>query len=127
MGGWGVAVSDHVSNLEKLLTLEFRENLSETFDLFPVQRPIAFALRTHRTVVAISGFRDERGRVARQRRSGRRFHRRCGPRLSAGWRAALGEQPSERLVERLFHHDLVLIRDDDPLQLRDLAVRGTKV
>ena len=40
---------------------------------------------------------------------------------------AAAEEAVERRVERLLHHDLVLVRDDDPLQLGDAAAGGAQV
>src|SRR5688572_26774243 len=108
---------------------ELLENLSEALDLLTVERPVALTLCFHRPLVMGTGLCRERGRV---RCGGRRRGRLDRRRLLTGCRrrrraAVAREEPLQRLVERFLHHDLVLVRDDDALQFRNLSGRRPEV
>ena len=135
--------ADEGSPRDHLRVLHAFQDLAELLDFVAVERPVAVTLRLQRTLVVLLRERGERVEaLAGPRRRGRRP---VGDRRRRRWRARLGERadggrrrtldprraraedPVQGARQRFFHHDLVLMRDDDPLQLRDPAAGGAQV
>jgi hypothetical protein len=108
------------------LPTHFCQHLSETANLVTISRPVALTLRLHGVLIVLDGLSGER--VVLGRRSiGASIDVKRGGALASAASTISREQPVERLVQRLLHHDLILVGHNDALELRDPSASGAEV
>src|SRR6266851_4336787 len=108
---------------------ELREIVLQKLDEARVLDEVAALEGVLRLVVVVGGLLHElRDRLRwprrRRRRTGRTWRGARGGRRSRRRRRTRPEERLQGLSERVGHHDPVLRREDEPLQLGDLALRG---